>query len=267
MTAKVVIFTDLDGTLLDHENYSFAAAEPALDFIREHEIPLIFTTSKTAIEVESLCHLSNFYHPFIAENGGILSTPENYFSKNKTTKKYIKTVVGKSRSDINHALNSLNKTYNYKSFKQMNTEELIGYTGLNKRQAQYANQRDSTEPLLWLDEKETIPEFAKLLEEFDLRLVKGGRFLHVMGKHDKATTMSLLASRFTDHWNTNITTIALGDSPNDLDMLSNADYAVIIPNPYAPKLSIAKHANLLYAEQTSPQGWNDSVFKLLKELI
>ncbi len=55
MNKHIVVFTDLDGTLLDHDSYSYTAAEPALDFIRNNNIPLIFTTSKTAIEVEELC--------------------------------------------------------------------------------------------------------------------------------------------------------------------------------------------------------------------
>jgi len=34
--ARLVIFTDLDGTLLDHETYAFSAAGEALDFLRQH---------------------------------------------------------------------------------------------------------------------------------------------------------------------------------------------------------------------------------------
>ena len=52
MTARYVVFTDLDGTLLDHTSYSHQAAEPALEAIRERRIPLVFCTSKTRAEVE-----------------------------------------------------------------------------------------------------------------------------------------------------------------------------------------------------------------------
>ena len=40
-TPKVLIFTDLDGSLLDRETYSFEPALPALRFIKERKIPLI----------------------------------------------------------------------------------------------------------------------------------------------------------------------------------------------------------------------------------
>ena len=42
-----VIFTDLDGTLLDHETYSWEAARPALDRSEAARHPWILVTSKT----------------------------------------------------------------------------------------------------------------------------------------------------------------------------------------------------------------------------
>jgi len=100
-----------------------------------------------------------------------------------------------------------------------------------------------------------------------LRLISGGRFHHVMGKHDKATTMTLLIKQYEKHRNKNLTSIALGDSPNDLQMLQNADYGIIIPNPHAPKMCVDNHVNLIHAEKPGPQGWNDTLLALLTELI
>lgn len=267
MNRNIVIFTDLDGTLLSHENYSYAAALPALDFIRKNSIALIFSTSKTAIEVEDLCKQTNFYHPFIAENGGLLAIPENYFSNQKTESKYKKIIIGRPRKEINYVLNDLAGSYKFRSFYDMSIEELISHTGLDSHQANFANQRDSTEPLLWLDESSKLTNFIHQLEQYDLRLVSGGRFHHVMGKHDKATTMTALLQMYEKHWEAKITSIALGDSPNDLKMLQTAQYGIVIPNPHAPKMCVDNHANLRNAEHPGPQGWNDTLLALLKELI
>ncbi|MFK7815780.1 MAG: HAD-IIB family hydrolase [Gammaproteobacteria bacterium] len=267
MKTKIVVCTDLDGTLLDHESYSYKLAKPALEFIRKKHIPLIFTTSKTATEIEELCKTTNFYHPFIAENGGLLAIPENYFSNQQPTKIYIRHVVGKSRDDINLVLNNLTSSYKFKSFNDMSKDELVTHTGLKPHQALYANQRDSTEPLLWLDDPAKLTIFSTQLEEHDLRLISGGRFHHVMGTHDKATTMTTLLKEFENHSNAKITSIALGDSPNDLKMLQTANHGIIIPNPHAPKMCIDNHASLRIAEQPGPQGWSDSLLILLKELI
>ena len=49
-TPKLVIFTDLDGCLLDRETYSFEPAQAALRLIREKKIPLVLVSSKTRVE-------------------------------------------------------------------------------------------------------------------------------------------------------------------------------------------------------------------------
>ena len=75
-----VVFTDLDGTLLDHSTYSFAEAQPALALLKSKNVPLIFCTSKTRSEVEYWRGLLGNNHPFIVENGGAAFVPENYFN-------------------------------------------------------------------------------------------------------------------------------------------------------------------------------------------
>lgn len=50
---NIIIFTDLDGTLLDHNSYDFSEALEMLSYIKNHNIPLILTTSKTKIEVSN----------------------------------------------------------------------------------------------------------------------------------------------------------------------------------------------------------------------
>jgi len=267
MDTEIIIFTDLDGTLLDHDNYTYSAAQPTLDYIRQHNIPLIFTTSKTSIEIEDLCKQTNSYHPFIAENGGLLAIPENYFSQQPISKKYNKHVIGKTRSEITSTLLSLASSFQFKSFNDMSAKELIKHTGLDPQQAIYANQRDCTEPLLWLDDPLKLNAFTKQLEKNELRLVSGGRFHHVMGHHDKATTMITLKNTYEKNMDSKFVSIALGDSPNDVDMLKKADYGIVIPNPHAPKLSIEKHANLSHAKLPGPQGWNQTLLLLLKELL
>ena len=61
--AHAAIF-DLDGTLLDHHSYSWAAAEPALARVRALQIPLVLVTSKTAAELEVLRRQLDLPHPF-----------------------------------------------------------------------------------------------------------------------------------------------------------------------------------------------------------
>ncbi|CAG0948086.1 partial Glucosyl-3-phosphoglycerate/mannosyl-3-phosphoglycerate phosphatase, partial [Anaerolineae bacterium] len=77
---NTIIFSDLDGTLLDAADYSFAAAKPALAMIHERGIPLILCSSKTRSEIEIYRRRLDNVHPFIAENGGGIFIPKGYFS-------------------------------------------------------------------------------------------------------------------------------------------------------------------------------------------
>ena len=74
-----IIFTDLDGTLLDHYSYSFEAAIPMLGKLEDLGIPVIPITSKTFAEVSRLRDQLNNRHPFIVENGAAIAIPKNYF--------------------------------------------------------------------------------------------------------------------------------------------------------------------------------------------
>ena len=80
-TETYLIFTDLDGSLLDHFDYSFAPAEPLLKQLEQQAIPVICTTSKTLPELLNLRKKLKNTHPFIVENGAAIYVPEGYFNK------------------------------------------------------------------------------------------------------------------------------------------------------------------------------------------
>ena len=60
-----LIVTDLDGTLLDHHDYSFEAASASLQDIRALNIPLILASSKTRAEILQLQTELQIDYPFI----------------------------------------------------------------------------------------------------------------------------------------------------------------------------------------------------------
>ena len=82
MTIEQIIFTDLDGTLLNHHDYSFEEAREAIEYIKKSSIPLIIVTSKTFSEVRVLQEKLGITCPFIVENGSAVYTNKEYFHTN-----------------------------------------------------------------------------------------------------------------------------------------------------------------------------------------
>ncbi|MDO8862561.1 HAD hydrolase family protein [Haliea sp. E1-2-M8] len=81
MSRLLLVFSDLDGSLLDHRDYSFRAALPGLEALREREIPLIFCSSKTRAEIEPLRARLDNRDPFIVENGAAVFIPRGSFGQ------------------------------------------------------------------------------------------------------------------------------------------------------------------------------------------
>ena len=76
---RIIVFTDLDGSLLDATSYSFEAAKDALSRHSRFDAALILVSSKTRSEMEPLRLRLNHFHPFVVENGGALFIPNGYF--------------------------------------------------------------------------------------------------------------------------------------------------------------------------------------------
>lgn len=67
---KLAVFTDLDGTLLDHNTYSWDAARPALDRLVRLQCLVVLASSKTAAEVLALQDIMALSgQPALVENG------------------------------------------------------------------------------------------------------------------------------------------------------------------------------------------------------
>ena len=69
----LLIFSDLDGSLLDIHTYDWQPAMPWLDRLQDNQIPIILCSSKTAAEMLDIQQdLGLEGLPFIAENGAVI---------------------------------------------------------------------------------------------------------------------------------------------------------------------------------------------------
>jgi mannosyl-3-phosphoglycerate phosphatase family protein len=265
-----LIATDLDGTLLDHHTYTYAPAMPALTLCRKQDIPVIFNTSKTASESIRLRSELDNHHPFIVENGSAVYIPAGYFSTKPqdcvTVGDFWVHHLGKTREKILALLASINgkQHFRYAGFSEWSAEEIADKTGLPIESAREANQRDYSEPMLWQDEDTRFDVFRNLVNEQGMKILRGGRFLHVLGESDKGIALTWLKEQYQRATGKIFTLVALGDSDNDIDMLEAADIAIVVRSPTrdAPKLSAGN--KVIYTRAYGPSGWNEALTQLLR---
>jgi mannosyl-3-phosphoglycerate phosphatase len=231
---KNIIFTDLDGTFLNHHNYSFEEAHEALTKISEKKIPLIFTTSKTKIEVELLQKKVGIIEPFIVENGAALFIPKDYqnlnldFLTDFEDKKVL--VFGKTYHQILNFYEEYKEEFGLKGFSDMDIQEISKLTGLDASSAALAKQREFTEPFV-MEDKTKLEKLKNLASTYKIKITQGGRFFHLIGeKQDKGIAVKKTIELFEKLYNDKVSSIALGDGENDIKMLEVVDTPIVIKN-------------------------------------
>ena len=268
------MFTDLDGTLLD-DDYRWDVAEPALKALKLLGFPIVLSSSKTLDEMVELASALDTRAPLIAENGGLVAVPRrDPFAAvsfgDEIAGAYAVAYTGLRRDDVVAVAHRLRtaESYRFVGFHDWGVAEVREATGLSEAQARLALKRLATEPILWEDTEARWAAFAVALRAEGVNTVKGGRFVHLSGNIDKAMGLERVLRLYRElepeiHWHV----VALGDSPNDLAMLSAADSAVVIPNPRHPAGLDPAASRVIRATQPGPRGWNTALQELLQPYL
>ncbi|UZE97111.1 HAD-IIB family hydrolase [Alkalimarinus alittae] len=272
-----IVVSDLDGTLLDHFDYSFSAALPALASLKQRDIPLIINTSKTYTEVEGIKTELAVETPCIVENGSAVYLPKSTWPTLGGQlsddllligDQYVK-ILGEPRAKILTILQRIKhqNDYLFEGFSDFTPEALAMLTGLSQECAIQALNRHFSEPILWHDSEERYLDFVTEVERNGLMLLRGGRFIHVLGRCDKGQSLAWLKDLYSEKSgrNTEPRLVALGDSQNDSAMLALADIAVVVKSPVHeyPEVNQPK-GEVLYSTQEGPKGWNEEVLKIIE---
>ena len=265
---QVIIFTDLDGTLLDHQTYDYTPALPAINQVLELKIPLILASSKTADEIAALQMTLGIQEPAITENGSGLWIPDGYFPENKNN-----SIPSISYNNILEILSDIPSDLRaqFQGFCDWTVEQVAEKTGLEYNAAAKAKNRHWSIPGIWSGDEKNFHIFCNLLRNSNLQVTKGGRFIHIMADKSKGDMLNWLTNRFKEKYPLReITSVALGDAPNDRSMLEAADFAFIIPNALGTELNLRKEktkGHVRYASQAGPFGWNESVMWFLNNHV
>jgi len=271
MSIRILVFTDLDGTLLDQWTYSFQPARPALRLLRESGIPLIVCTSKTRAEVEQIRIALQNTDPFIVENGGAIFVPESVFPGElpgaRKDSGYQVVEMGTSYSRILGVYSAIKERLpgRLRGFSDLSVEEVARLTGLSLEDAARAKEREYDEPFLLDDPAADLETVREIAESAGLSITRG-RFFHLTGDNDKGRAVRVVKDIYARANGIVPGTIGLGDSPNDLPLLENVDFPVLVQQPggrYEPSIRLG---NLIFAPGEGPVGWSEAVRKLVERL-
>ncbi len=267
----LVVFTDLDGTLLDHSTYSFEPARPALEALAAAGVPVVLCTSKTRAETEHWRRALDNTHPFIVENGGAALVPLGYFAPDVSYARLHGGCgvieFGRPYADLRLALERIRDATGLplRGFGDMSVAEIADRCGLSLEHAALAARREYDEPFVGADPA-SLGAVVKEAEAAGLLVVTGGRFHHLVGGNDKGQAVRALRRLF-DRGGRPVQSVGLGDSPNDEPMLQEVDIPVLIPKPDGRGADSVDLPGLAIAPCAGPEGWRDAVLRILHRAV
>ena len=259
--SKIWIVSDVDGTLMDHF-YDLTPAKETIKWLQRLEIPVILCTSKTKSEVKIIRDDLNLKDPYIVENGGAI------YGEYSDGKEW-EIILGKSYKILEEILNNLSDNINFK-LRPLNTlsdDEATNLTGLQGDSLNLMRDRHWSMP--FLNPPDTFDEDLKrLCEIYDVDIFRGNRMSHLLSKNsNKGLAIKTLLNKDK---NLNVQIIGLGDSPNDLPLLMNSNYKIIISGIKGPNqllLNQLKGNEFCISKKPHGYGWKEEVYKLVTKLL
>jgi len=224
------------------------------------------------------------------------------FSYHKKVDNLLGIELGSPYEEIRRLLNEVRAKggFHFRGFGDMNVEEVAQATGLTIELARLAKQREYSETLVIanpslpviLRERNVVAQFIGRLclinqattagcanqshvasGEIDeaLRQIKavglnwtpGGRFYDVLAANDKGKAVNILVDLYRRMWG-EVETIGLGDSLNDLPMLSAVDLPILVQKKDGNWEEI-NLPRLRKVQGVGPEGWSRAVTELVQD--
>ncbi len=254
LDSSLMIVTDLDGSLLDHHDYNWDAASEWLTRLKQHAIPVVICSSKTAAEIIPLQkRLGLAGSPFIAENGARIALNGEQRLADEPREPYLQ---------LCQTLRKLQSDFRFTGFHDFSDAEVARFTGLTLTEASQSRLRDASEVVLWRDDGDKLDDFRAALAEHHLALTQGGRFWHVLpAGSGKGVALTQLQQHLAQQEARTRITIGLGDGPNDVPMLDQVDYAVVIKgfSKTPVRLQREDHQHVYHTAHVGPLGWREGL--------
>ena len=258
--SSIWVVSDVDGTLMDH-SYDLTPAKETIKLLQELFIPVILCTSKTAAEVKVIRKQLNLTDPYIVENGAAIYGE----SLNKVNGKII---LGERYEILEDILKNISKEINYdlQALNDLSDQKATELTGLRGHSLELMRDRHWSMPFLNPpDSKEE--QLNTCCKKYKVEVFRGNRMSHLLSINSNKGKAINELKKYANKQDIKI--IGLGDSENDLPLLLNSDFKIIIPSPSGPNMKLLNNLseyNYTLASEPNGYGWKNEINKLINKM-
>jgi len=275
MPRRLVVFTDVDGCLLDARTYRLGPARIVLRRLHRAGVPIILCTSKTEAEVRALERAIGFRLPAIVESGGAVAIPAGSLpvpvppgTPRRRTREGLLVPLAVGIDEVRAGLAEIGALMGgaVRGFGAMSEAELRALTGLAPAEIRLARRRQFDEPFVFLrTPRGRTAAIRRVLARRGLTITRGAIMNHLHGRTDKGH-----ATRIVIHWFHHAgwapVTVGFGDGPHDVALLGAVDHPVIVPRrDRAPDPHLRRGVpRAIVAPAPGPAGWAAVARRLLQ---
>jgi mannosyl-3-phosphoglycerate phosphatase family protein len=272
---RLVVVTDIDGSLLEPGTRSLPDDRAALDFLAARGIPLVINSSRTRAEIERLHQTLHMLTPFISEHGSALFVPHGCFpfvpARSQPALGGSVIEFGRRYHDVVEGLRLTSRELGVEivGFAELTIQDVARELGVAIVEAQLAKLREYTELFRIVDDKDaTRSRLLKALRRRGLRCWRTGSHHLVTATPDHAESLRTLKAMWRQAWGDPIM-IGFGDSEDDVAWLRHADVAIIVQNDRTgvPARVLSKLPTVHVTRFSGRHGWSEAVFEFVGALL
>ena len=260
---QIIIFTDLDGSLLDKETFKFDEIKDYFKELISKGIKIIPNSSKTESELTDFNEQYKLNLTFISENGSSIHGL-NLINKDLPDKISLSRPVDQIISIYNEIIpNDLKQKINF--ILKLNVKEQKKIFGLPQDKMILAKNRNYSLPIQFKGNEIEKNEFVKIINDVGLTVQTGGRIMNICDNVNKSKAMLKTLQLISKVLDDEIITIGVGDNENDIEMIKQAHYPCLVRNENFNS-SLINIDNLIKSTEPSPKGWADVIKTAIQKI-
>lgn len=269
---QIVIFTDPDGTLLDHRAHPCIPLCPALRILADHNVPLVLCSNRTRAELEIVQQEFQFRHPFISESGGAAYLPRGYFSppSDPMMPGYDVLPFGRPQQAVVETLRRTaeGQGIEVRGFNSMSIQEVADECGLSLAEARLAQLREFGEAFrIQSSDPAVHSRMINALRRAGLRCVSNGRLFHTSAGADVRRSVQAVTSLYRQRCH-RVLTVGVSTGRSDFSLLREVDVPIVVTDSEVdPARVVRLLPNARVTSAAGAAGWDEGILLAVQPLV